>query len=76
MRKCLFIVLCIAALVGCREYHVSDDPTLRLVHISFRDLPRIFHYPVREGGFTVVDMRYYAKISYIVFYGLGHFVIR
>lgn len=30
MRKCLFIVLCIAALVGCREYHVSDDPTLRL----------------------------------------------
>ena len=30
MRKLLFILLCACALVGCKEYRVSDDPTLRL----------------------------------------------
>lgn len=31
MRKLLFIVLCACALVACREEHVTDDPSLRLV---------------------------------------------
>ena len=30
MRKWLLILLCTCALVSCREYRVSDDPTLRL----------------------------------------------
>lgn len=30
MRKFLFIIVCACALVGCREYQVSDDPSLRL----------------------------------------------
>ena len=31
MRKLLFIVLCACALVACREEHVTDDLSLRLV---------------------------------------------
>ena len=30
MRRYLFILFCACALVSCREYKVSDDPTLRL----------------------------------------------
>ena len=30
MRKWFYIVLCVCALVSCREYQVSDDPSLRL----------------------------------------------
>ena len=30
MRRLLFILLCACALVGCKEYRVSDDPTLLL----------------------------------------------
>jgi len=30
VRKILLIILCACALVSCSEYHVSDDPTLRL----------------------------------------------
>ena len=30
MRKALLIVTCVLALVSCREYQVSDDPSLRL----------------------------------------------
>ena len=30
MRKWLLILLCVCALVSCREYSVSDDPSLRL----------------------------------------------
>ena len=30
MRKLLYIILCACALVGCSEYKISGDPTLRL----------------------------------------------
>ncbi len=30
MRKWLFLIVCACAMIGCREYQVSDDPTLRL----------------------------------------------
>lgn len=30
MRKWLYLIVCVCALVGCKEYHASDDPTLRL----------------------------------------------
>ena len=30
MRKFLLILFCACAIIGCREYQVSDDPTLRL----------------------------------------------
>ena len=30
MRKYLYLILCACALVSCREYHVSDDPTMKI----------------------------------------------
>lgn len=30
MRKWLFLIVCACAMIGCREYQGSDDPTLRL----------------------------------------------
>ena len=31
MRKLFLFILCVFAFISCREYHVSNDPTLRLV---------------------------------------------
>ena len=30
MRKWLLIIVCVCTLVGCKEYQVSDDPSLTL----------------------------------------------
>ena len=56
MRKLLLIILCACALVSCSEYHVSDDPTLRL---AFRhDTVRFDTVFTEQGSATLQTIVY------------------
>lgn len=56
MRKFLWIIICACALVGCREYKVSDNPTLRLVFST--DTLR-FDTVFTEQGSATLQMKVY-----------------
>ena len=56
MRKILFVILCAWALVGCREYTVSDNPSLRLVFSS--DTVR-FDTVFTEQGSSTIQLKVY-----------------
>lgn len=56
MKKLLYIVLCLMAMVSCAEYNVSDDPSLRL---SFSQDTLSFDTVFTEQGSATLQMKIY-----------------
>lgn len=56
MRKILLILFCACALIGCREYRVSDDPDLRIVFSC--DTLRFDTVFTEQGSSTALLMVY------------------
>ena len=44
------------------DIHVVKDLFL---HLSLGEQSRLFYYPVRKGGFSVIDMRNYTEVAYL-----------
>ena len=58
MRKVLLILLCACALISCREYHVSDDPSLKL---TFSCDTLRFDTLVTEQGSATAQLKVYNR---------------
>jgi len=58
MRKFLLILLCACALVGCREYKISEDPSLRL---SFSCDTLRFDTVITEQGSSTLQLKIYNR---------------
>ena len=58
MRKYLFLIVCAMALLGCKEYHPSDDPSLRL---SFSTDTLSFDTVITEQGSATLQLKVYNR---------------
>lgn len=58
MRKYLFLIVCAMALLGCKEYHPSDDPSLRL---SFSTDTLCFDTVITEQGSATLQLKVYNR---------------
>ena len=64
MRKWLFVIVCAYALVSCREYNVSDNPSLRLAFSQ--DTVRFDTAFTEQGSSTIQLMVYNRNASAVL----------
>lgn len=69
MRRFLFIIACACALVGCREYTISDDPSLRLAFSC--DTLRFDTVFTEQGSATLQFLVYNRNASALLIDGIS-----